>query len=210
MPFIADPRRRHPAAIAATLVALILLGLIAGRDTVSDAERAVFETFNGLAQGWGLVLFPVMQVGTLLGGPALALVAEFAGKRLLAGELLVAGLGGWLISRLLKAVVGRPRPSLLLDEVVIRGGEASGLGYPSGHVTVATALVTVLAAWLPKQWEAPLWVIVVLVAIGRMYAGAHLPLDVVGGALLGALIGAGVRTLSHVTLFTRWAAPRPE
>lgn len=207
MPLLAEPRRRHPLAVAVTALALLLLGLIAGRDAISGTERAVFEMFNGLPQGWSLVLLPVMQVGTLLAGPAAALIAEFAGRRLLAAELLVAGLGGWLIARVVKEIVSRPRPSFLLDDVVIRGGEATGLGYPSGHVTVATALVTVLAAWLPRQWEAPLWVIVVLVGIGRMYTGAHLPLDVLGGALLGALIGAGVRALSHVTLFARWAAP---
>ena len=207
LPSASDPRRRHPVAIAATAVALLLLGLIAGRDAISGTERSVFEVFNGLASWWWLLLFPVMQVGTLLAGPAAALIAEFAGKRLLAIELLAAGVGGWLIARGLKVLVSRPRPAFLLDDVVIRGGAATGLGYPSGHVTVATALVTVLAAWLPRRWEAPLWVIVVLVGMGRMYTGAHLPLDVVGGALLGALIGAGVRMLSHATLFARWAEP---
>ena len=189
---------------------LLPLGLIAGSDIVSDAERMVFEVFNGLPAGWGLLLLSVMQLGTLLGVLALALVAEFAAKRLLAGELLVAGLSGWLISRVLKVLVARPRPSVLLDDVVIRAGEAGGFGFPSGHVTIAAALATVVAAWLPRRWQAPLWALVIAVAMGRMHVGAHLPLDVVGGALLGALIGGGVRALSHVMLSERSAEQAPE
>ena len=188
---------------------LLLLGWIAGSDIVSDAETTVFEVFNGLPAAWGLLLFPVLQLGTLLGVLALALVAEFAARRLLAGELLAAGLSGWLISWVLKVLVARPRPSVLLDDIVIRGGQAGGLAFPSGHVTIAAALITVLAAWLPRRWEAPLWALVIAVAVGRMYVGAHLPLDVVGGALLGALVGWGVRALSHVVLAERSASQAP-
>ena len=200
-----DPRRHHPVAITATAIALLILGLIAARPDVSPAERSVFAAFNQLGPAWSVVLFPVMQLGTLFAGPSAALGAAITGRRLLAGELLVAGLGGWFASRLAKIIVGRPRPSFFVPETIIRGGEASGLGYPSGHVTVATAIVTVLAAWLPRRWEAPLWVLVILVGIGRMYVGAHLPLDVVGGVVLGGLIGAGVRTLSHFAFFRHLA-----
>ena len=207
-----NPRRHHPVTIAVTAVALLILGLIAARPDVTPAERSVFAAFNQLGPAWAIVLFPVMQLGTLFAGPSAALAATLIGRRLLAGELLFAGLGGWFISRAAKLAVGRPRPSFFVPETIIRGGEAGGLGYPSGHVTVATALVTVLAAWLPRRWEAPLWVLVALVGIGRMYVGAHLPLDVVGGVVLGAVVGAGVRALSHVAFFrhlTRAGDERP-
>lgn len=182
-------------------MALVVLGLIAARNDVSAAERSVFAVFNQLGPQWGLLLIPVMQLGTLLAGPAAAVVAVWSNRRLLAGELLVAGLGGWLIGRGAKLLVGRPRPSYFVPETIIRGAEAGGLGYPSGHVTVATAVVVVLAAWLPRRWEAPLWVLALLVGVARMYVGAHLPLDVLGGAVLGALVGAGVRALSHRRFF---------
>lgn len=210
MPLLPDARRRSPATAAALLAALIVLALIAGRNGVGGTERTIFEAFNRLPEGWGLLLFPVLQLGTLLTGPALALAAEFAGRRVLAVELLVAGPAGWLAARLLKALVARPRPSALLDEVVIRGGEAGGLGFPSGHVTIATALATILSAWLPRRWLAPLWLAVAAVAVARLYTGAHLPLDVIGGVLLGVLVGTGVRVLSHVALRDGPAVPVPE
>jgi hypothetical protein len=41
-----------------------------------------------------------------------------------------------------------------------------------------------------------LFVVVAVVALGRMYVGAHLPLDGFGGVLLGGLDGEVVRALS--------------
>ena len=70
---------------------------------------------------------------------------------------------------------------------------ATGLGYVSGHSAVAFALATVLAPELPARGAScrsrsrPAW------AFGRVYAGAHLPLDVVGGVGLGLLAGTAAR-----------------
>ena len=42
----------------------------------------------------------------------------------------------------------------------------------------------------PRPARRAVWGVVWLVALGRMYAGAHLPLDVVGGAALGWAVAA--------------------
>jgi membrane-associated phospholipid phosphatase len=47
-----------------------------------------------------------------------------------------------------------------------------------------------LMAVLPGRWRAAPWVIVALDGLARMYVGAHNPLDIVGGAGLGLVVGA--------------------
>src|SRR5262245_5323366 len=48
--------------------------------------------------------------------------------------VLVASLGGWTGTEILKRLVGRPRPSLVAHLV-----EATGFSFPSGHSVVASA-----------------------------------------------------------------------
>ena len=48
-----------------------------------------------------------------------------------------------------------------------------------------------MAPYLTKRWSIVLYVLAVAAATGRVYLGAHAPLDVVAGAGLGgALAGA--------------------
>jgi undecaprenyl-diphosphatase len=48
----------------------------------------------------------------------------------------------------------------------------------------------VVAAHLSRRWALAALALGVVVLFGRIYVGAHLPLDVVGGAALGAIGGA--------------------
>lgn len=73
-------------------------------------------------------------------------------------------------------------------------GEGS-LGYPSGHAAVSAALTVVVAAHLSKRWAIAALGLGLAVIFGRMYVGAHLPLDVVGGAALGTVVGSIVNLL---------------
>ena len=189
----APPSRLLPLALAC---GLLLLSLVASGRSVWEAERVVFNAAQDLPAATAVVLVPVMQAGTLLAGPIAAALAIAARRRQLAIELLCAGVGAWVVSRALKLVVMRPRPTDLLDEVVLRGAPVQGFGFPSGHVTVAAALAAVAAAWLPRPWAGAAWVVVGLVAVARLHIGAHLPLDVAGGLLLGALVGVTLRALS--------------
>jgi undecaprenyl-diphosphatase len=55
---------------------------------------------------------------------------------------------------------------------------------------VAFASATVLAAYLPARWRSVPFAVATVTAVARVYVGAHLPLDVIGGAGLGLLCGA--------------------
>ena len=97
--------------------------------------------------------------------------------------------GGMSLNLLLKQIFQRGRP--ILDEPLL--GIAS-YSFPSGHVTAATLLYGVLAVFLARQTPevgrrvtlyAMAGLMVLLVAITRVYLGAHYFSDVVAAAAWG-------------------------
>ena len=62
----------------------------------------------------------------------------------------------------------------------------------SGHAVLVAGLAGVITPYLPGRWKVVPWLFVVGVLVGRVYVGAHNPLDVVCGAALGIAIAGGV------------------
>ena len=181
------------AVVVAIGVSVLLVSGLVARAGVSEAERAVFQAVNELPQSLHPFVWPLMQYGTFITIPALAVMA-FCFRRFRLGlALLLAGVGVYLIALLVKSTVERQRPGSLLDGVEARESfSPESLGFPSGHVSVAAALTVVAAAYLPRRWALAAAGVAVVVMFGRMYMGAHLPLDLVGGAALGAIAGGVV------------------
>lgn len=111
------------------------------RDRVGRCETEAFRAVNGLPGSLYPPAWVVMQLGALGMAPAAAGVAWLAGDRELAGRLLASSTGTWALSKVFKQMVRRPRPEALLPGTRVRGGEAAGLGYLSGHAGVAVARV---------------------------------------------------------------------
>ena len=124
--------------------------------------------------------------------PAAAAAAWLAGDRDLAGRLVTAGSGSWLLSKGVKLVVRRDRPAILLPGTRGRGRDAAGLGYLSGHAGVAVALGAAALPRLGPRGCALVLAAVPAVALMRVYVGAHLPLDIAGGGALGLAVEAGL------------------
>ncbi len=105
-------------------------------------------------------------------------------------QLFLAVLAAWLASdAIVKPLVHRPRPFVAHPGLVrILGNPPGGTSFPSAHTAAAFAAAWVLAELFPAG-RALFWTLAVLVALARVYVGAHYPLDVIGGALLGVAIG---------------------
>ena len=181
------------ALVATGLVALVLAALPVDRRSVSDAEAAVFGVLNGYDVLPFALIWPVMQLGNVLVVPASALLAAALRRWWLAVELLVAGLGTYVLAKVVKGIVPRGRPDDLLSEVVIRGAEAHGRGFVSGHAAVVAALLAVAWPALGRRGRIVAVALVVAVCLTRVHVGAHLPLDVVAGAALGLAVAVAVR-----------------
>jgi membrane-associated phospholipid phosphatase len=176
--------------------ALVLVGCaLLARNELTDVEVSIFQAVNELPQGYHAYVWPLMQYGTFITIPILAVLA-FAFRRFRLGwAMLLAGTSVYLLALVVKQAVERGRPGWLLRGVEERERfGAESLGFPSGHAAVAAALTVVVAVHLSKRWAIAAIVLASAVIFGRMYVGAHLPLDLVGGAALGAIAG-GVANL---------------
>jgi membrane-associated phospholipid phosphatase len=179
-------------------VALVLCALPVHADRVDPLEADAFRVVNDLPSvPFGVVWAP-MQLGNFLVVPVAVLAALAFRRWRLAAGLALAGAGVYALAKVVKHFVLRGRPSGLLDDVVVRGAAPHGLGFVSGHIAVVTALALVAWPWLPRWGRWAAGAAVAAVFLTRMYVGAHLPLDMVGGAALGVAVGALVRLLLGV------------
>ncbi len=149
----------------------------------------------------------VMSVLTVLGSGwgSLFVIPLFASPRTRRfAKVLAAVLAtNAVVIALLKLIVRRKRPFLALDGVHALVFEApSGWSFPSGHAAGSFSFAVFAAIVLlrgPEYARHPLKrtllaCFLVLAATGvatsRVALGVHFPLDVVAGALIGAVIGA--------------------
>jgi membrane-associated phospholipid phosphatase len=188
-------RRSDVLVLLAGAGLLVLAGLVVHGGRVGSPEATVFRVLNGTTVLPFVVVWPVMQLGNVLVVPTATLLAAALRRWWLAAGLLLAGAGTYLAAKVVKGIVPRGRPYGLLSDVVIRGAAAQGRGFVSGHAAVLAALAVVAWPWLGRGWRITAAVLVVVVALSRVYVGAHLPLDVVGGAGLGLAVGGAVRLL---------------
>ncbi len=181
------------AGAAVALGALLWSAGSARSRRVSPVEERIFRAFNDAPDALVPVAWPVMQMGSLASVFVTALGVHRRADTEGAVAVAIAGTSVWGGIKLVKPLVGRGRPDAHLADVHVRGPEQSGLGYPSGHAAVSVTLA-LLASRSTGARRAAL-AAAAATSASRMYVGAHLPLDVVGGAAAGWLAGSIVRTL---------------
>jgi Membrane-associated phospholipid phosphatase len=164
----------------------------ARRGNLPGYEERLFRQINRASDRIRVPVRAVMQAGTVGTVPAVSVLALLAGRKRLAAGLAVGGTIAWMGAKLAKPFGGRARPRGVLPNVTIREGIEGDLGWVSGHTAVATTLAFIVGEELPRAARPVLAAIVGTVGFGRMYVGAHLPHDVVGGAGLGMMISAAI------------------
>ncbi|MDD2987755.1 MAG: phosphatase PAP2 family protein [Zoogloea sp.] len=109
-------------------------------------------------------------------------------------HMLVAGVLGVGIYKLLKTHTLRPRPFEVVSDVVCTGCPLDKFSFPSGHTLHAVSFSLILAHHFPALAPA-VFGFAVLVAASRPVLGLHYPSDVLAGAAIGACLGHGVIAL---------------
>ena len=187
-----SPQVRTATAVAVALgSAVFALSALAAGDRPAAWELPVSRHLYDLPGPLTPVLDVVMQAGTRGAVLVLALALAAWRRPRPALAVLVAGGGGWLAATIAKEVVDRDRPTAELLGRPLRE-VVSGGGFPSSHTAVATALA--VAFLLVHRTNRITCVAVISVAaltgVARVHLGVHLPLDVIGGAGVGAVTGA--------------------
>ena len=161
--------------------------------TANRAHGPVLDTVMVFASE-RLVWFPVY--GLLIAW--LIYTFRWRAALLLPVLVMAVALADSITSRIFKPYFARPRPCH--DEAVapllyLPWGCGGQFGFLSSHAANSTALAVFLLLALPAgryrglKVGGFLWA--GLLSYSRVYLGAHYPTDVLGGAAVGALLGAG-------------------
>lgn len=131
------------------------------------------------------LMIPIVLIG------AYALIFKIPkGKRWEAyARILVAGLTTYLFAKLIGFLY---QPATLrpfeLHHVNPGASFLNNPGFPSDHILFATAITC--AVWFETKQKALTLVLIgltIIVAIGRVWAQVHTPLDVIGGMIIGLM-----------------------
>ncbi|HVT57746.1 MAG TPA: phosphatase PAP2 family protein [Thermoanaerobaculia bacterium] len=140
----------------------------------------------------------LMRILTRMGDPAAWVVVGLA-LGAVAGPryLWLLGTGAGLAvagSQVLKRLFCRPRPSFGMGGFAVLAEIPDAFSFPSGHTAAAFGVAVALAG--EGSGLALLTLVLAFgIAVSRIYLGAHYPLDVAAGVLVGAAAGLVARLL---------------
>lgn len=116
---------------------------------------------------------------------------------------LISAVSGW-VNGLLKQVFHLPRPFMTSSDVrALDPFRPQGFSFPSGHAQLSLTLLGIIGCRMRSH---RLWAVIILtllsIGISRIWLGVHLPIDILGGWVIGAVI------LVSFILAEQWLSPR--
>jgi membrane-associated phospholipid phosphatase len=189
-----------PSWLVVAGIGLVVLGVSvahARKPYISAAESRIFHAVNGLPNGLYPVLWLPMQLGNLVVGTGAGLIVALVHRDVTVAVGVILAMALKLVTErvvrreMADYLVVRQRPATSQEGAILRGGDVpkSGPSFPSGHAILVAAVGSVVAPNLsPAWWWVPLS-LTLLVMVGRVYVGAHNPLDVTAGLGAGLVLG---------------------
>lgn len=110
------------------------------------------------------------------------------GKVIAVSVILLIVISDQLGYRILKEYFGRIRPCNALTDLNLPTGPTGTFSFPSNHALNNFAIAVFFSRFYPELKKI-LFVTATLVALSRVYLGLHYPSDILGGAIIGAVLG---------------------
>jgi undecaprenyl-diphosphatase len=114
------------------------------------------------------------------------------------------------VNQVLAAAVAEPRPYAVMPDVLVLVARSTDPSFPSDHAVMAGAVAAgILLA--NRTLGLVTAALAVLMAVTRVYVGAHFPLDVAVGLAVGAVVAVGSYLIARPLCyrFVVWAAQTP-
>ena len=163
---------------------------------VGEVSQGVYDFFHTVSKfgdskyylvPLGLILPFILAARQALDDGSLRRVLSWLAQAV--GFVFVAIAGSGILVNILKGIIGRMRPRLLIHEDMygfapFTFANSAYNSMPSGHSDTAFVLATALGFFFPRL-RLPLWGGAALVACSRVVITAHYPTDVIVGSIFG-------------------------
>ncbi len=163
-----------------------------------EIQKDIFIDINSTLGQFPSLMLNLTQLGdALIFLSFLTLLIIYAPK--FWESLISASIVSAILSKFLKVLFSVPRPAAILDNetFIIIGKKLVGhSSLPSGHsITTFTIITVLMYAFMPKKISSKVAWIILLIGLGfiiistRVGVGAHFPLDVIIGGIIGYISG---------------------
>jgi len=148
--------------------------------TISTGFLDKFFTIITNVKNWYIAYVILIGIALIKGGTH--------GRIAVIGILILIIVSDQFGYRILKELFQRVRPCNVLNDVLTPIGCIANFSFPSNHALNNFAAATFLFKLYPKyKWA--FFITAILVSLSRVYLGVHYPSDILGGAIIGALLG---------------------
>ena len=112
-------------------------------------------------------------------------IFQYAGKATGTQAGIIAGA---VVTYPIKFLIDRHRPYEQLDSARLLTPFENDPSFPSEHTEMSFLAATIVSQFHPS-YSKYLYAFSHIVALSRIYVGVHFPIDVIGGAIVGIVIG---------------------